>query len=104
MGQWDEAQFVDDQQAEAGKLLLQVEKPSLVPGLHQRVDRPAAVANPTDMPLGVLHIAKMFAKAATCITAHHHHPSHHMLAHHLNLSSHLPFRGNAVALLWPVIR
>ena len=33
-GQWDEAQFVDDQQAETGKPPLQVEKPSLVPGLH----------------------------------------------------------------------
>ena len=36
-GQWDEAQFVDDQQAEAGKLPLMAEKPSLVPGLHQLV-------------------------------------------------------------------
>ena len=35
-GTGDEAQLVDDQQAEGGKLPLQVEQPSLVPGLHQR--------------------------------------------------------------------
>ena len=38
-GQGAEAQFVDDQQAEAGKLPLQVEQPSLVPGLHQFVNQ-----------------------------------------------------------------
>ena len=31
----DEAQFVDDQQAEAGQLPLEVEQASFVPGLHQ---------------------------------------------------------------------
>ena len=31
-GQGDEAQFVDDQQAETGKLPLQVEQPAVVPG------------------------------------------------------------------------
>ena len=34
-GQWHEAQFVDDQQAEAGQLTLQVEQASLVPGLQR---------------------------------------------------------------------
>ena len=34
-GQGDEAQLVDDQQAEEGKLPLQVEQPPFVPGLHQ---------------------------------------------------------------------
>ena len=34
-GQGDEAQFVDDQQAEAGQLPLEVEQPSLVPGLQR---------------------------------------------------------------------
>ena len=34
-GQGDEAQFVDDQQAEAGQIPLQVEQPSLVLGLQQ---------------------------------------------------------------------
>ena len=37
-GQGHEAQFVDDQQAEAGHLPLEVEQASLVPGLHQFVD------------------------------------------------------------------
>ena len=34
-GQGDEAQFVDDQQVQAGQLALQVEQASFVPGLHQ---------------------------------------------------------------------
>ena len=38
-GQGDEAQFVDDQQAEAGQLPLQVEQASLVPGLQQLMDQ-----------------------------------------------------------------
>ena len=33
-GQWDEAQFFDDQQVEPGQLPLEVEQPSLVSGLH----------------------------------------------------------------------
>ena len=37
MGQRYKAQFVDDQQAEAGHLPRQVQQPSLVPGLHQLV-------------------------------------------------------------------
>ena len=60
-GQWDEAQLVDDQQAETGKLPPQVEKPSLVLGLISAWTRGAAVVNSTDMPLGLLHIAEMFA-------------------------------------------
>ena len=40
-GQGHEALFVDDQQAEAGQLPLQVEQPFLVPGLHQLVDERA---------------------------------------------------------------
>ena len=35
----DEAQFVDDQEAEAGKLSLEVEQTSFIPGLHQLVDQ-----------------------------------------------------------------
>ena len=38
-GQGHEALFVDDQQAEAGQLPLQVEQLFLVPGLHQLVDQ-----------------------------------------------------------------
>ena len=38
-GQGDQAQSVDDQQAEAGKLSLEVEQTSFVPGLHQLVDQ-----------------------------------------------------------------
>ena len=34
-GQGDEAQFVDDQQAEAGQIPLQVEPPPLVPGFQR---------------------------------------------------------------------
>ena len=34
-----EAQLVDDQQPEAGQLPLQVEQPTVVPGLHQFVDQ-----------------------------------------------------------------
>ena len=56
-GQGDEAQFVDDQQAEAGKLPLQVEQPSLVPGLQRsalprfhRRRRPSAVPQPMRRP------------------------------------------------------
>ena len=56
-GQGDEAQFVDDQQAEAGKLPLQVEQPSLVPGLQRsalprfhRRRRPSAVLQPGRLP------------------------------------------------------
>ena len=52
-GQGDEAQFVDDQQAEAGQIPLQVEQPSLVLGLQQfrftpfsPARRPSAVTQP----------------------------------------------------------
>ena len=38
-GEGHEALFIDDQQAEAGQLPLQVEQPFLVPGLHQLVDQ-----------------------------------------------------------------
>ena len=38
-GQGDEAQFVDDQQAEAGQLPLEVEQSVVVPGLHEFVDQ-----------------------------------------------------------------
>ena len=38
-GEWDEAQFVDDRQVEPGKLSLQVQQPSLIPGFHQFVDQ-----------------------------------------------------------------
>ena len=38
-GQGDETQLVDDEQAQAGKLPLQVEQPSFIPGLHQLVDQ-----------------------------------------------------------------
>ena len=38
-GEGHEAQFVDDQQVEAGKLSLEVEQPSLIPGFHQLVDQ-----------------------------------------------------------------
>ena len=34
-GQGDEAQFVDDQQSEAGQIPLEVEQPSLIPGLRR---------------------------------------------------------------------
>ena len=34
-GQWDEAQLIDDQQTEAGQIPLQVEQPSLIPGLQR---------------------------------------------------------------------
>ena len=37
-GQWDKAQFVYDQQVQAGQLPLQIQQPSLVPGLHQLMD------------------------------------------------------------------
>ena len=37
--EWDEAELVDDEQLESGKLLLEVEQPSLVPGLDQLVDQ-----------------------------------------------------------------
>ena len=39
LGEWDEAQLVDDEQLEAGKSLLEVEQPSLVLGLDQLVDQ-----------------------------------------------------------------
>ena len=42
-GQGDESQLVDDQQAEAGKLSLEVEQASFIPGLHQLVDAGADV-------------------------------------------------------------
>ena len=35
----DEAQLVDDQQLELGQSPLQVQQPSLIPGLHQLVDQ-----------------------------------------------------------------
>ena len=35
----DEAQFVNDQQAEPGKLSLEVEQSSFIAGLHQLVDQ-----------------------------------------------------------------
>ena len=38
-GKWDKAQLVDDQQVEAGELPLQIQQPSLVPGLHHFVDQ-----------------------------------------------------------------
>ena len=38
-GQWDKARFVDDQQVQAGQLPLQIQQPSLVPGLHHFVDQ-----------------------------------------------------------------
>ena len=37
--QWDKARFVDDQQVQAGQLPLQIQQPSLVPGLHHFVDQ-----------------------------------------------------------------
>ena len=37
--QWDKAQFVDVQQVQAGPLPLQIQQPSLVPGLHHFVDQ-----------------------------------------------------------------
>ena len=39
LGEWDEAKLVDDQQLESGKSLLEVEQPSLIPGLDQLVDQ-----------------------------------------------------------------
>ena len=39
LGEWNEAQLVDDEQLESGQLLLEVEQPSLVPGLDQLVDQ-----------------------------------------------------------------
>ena len=39
LGEWDEAQFVDDEQLESGQLLLEVEQSPLVPGLDQLVDQ-----------------------------------------------------------------
>ena len=38
-GQGDEAEFVDDQQPEAGQLPLQIEQAPFVPGLHEFVDQ-----------------------------------------------------------------
>ena len=64
-GQGHEAQFVDDQQAEAGQLPLEVEQPPLIPGLqrsalprfHRRyaptgVLRQPGAAGPPGLPLG----------------------------------------------------
>ena len=39
LGEWDEAKLVDDEQFEPCQLLLEVEQPSLVPGLVQLVDQ-----------------------------------------------------------------
>ena len=39
LGEWDEAKLVDDKQLESGKLLLEVEQSSFVPGLDQLVDQ-----------------------------------------------------------------
>ena len=39
LGEWDEAKLVDDQQLELSKSLLEVEQPSLIPGLDQLVDQ-----------------------------------------------------------------
>ena len=39
LGEWDEAQLVDDEQLEPGQLLLKVEQSSLVPGLDQLMDQ-----------------------------------------------------------------
>ena len=48
----DEAQFVDDQQVELGQIPLQVEQPSLIPGIQRsalprfhRRDAPAGAVN-----------------------------------------------------------
>ena len=38
-GQGDEAQFVDDQQVQAGQLPLQIQQLPFVPGLHHFVDQ-----------------------------------------------------------------
>ena len=66
VGQGHEAQFVDDEELEAGQLALEVEQPALVPGFHKLVDQrcgrsslasmsswtsAAAVVKPTDIPL-----------------------------------------------------
>ena len=48
-GQGHEAQFVDDQQIQAGELPLYMEQPALIPGLHEFVDQAAAV-KPTESP------------------------------------------------------
>ena len=39
VGQGHEAQFVDDEELEAGQLALQVEQPAFVPGFHEFVDQ-----------------------------------------------------------------
>ena len=39
LGEWYEAQLVDDEQLESGQSLLEVEQSSLIPGLDQLVDQ-----------------------------------------------------------------
>ena len=54
-GQGDEAQFVDDQQAEAGQIPLQVEPPPLVPGFQRSALPRRTGATPQHgSPAGVL--------------------------------------------------
>ena len=49
-GQWDETQFVDDRQVQPRQWALQVQPPSLVPGLHQFVHQAGGGREARDMP------------------------------------------------------